>query len=253
MTIRIPKWLAIVLGLLIFAGAATGLALITTGGSGDKTGTTSDPKAAATTTTADDCDALGINSTERNEGTCIDTNGATYTVVNRNSVLRLPDLTARFVGIEMTDAVSGGGQGFGSATANGTFVIIRLAIKNTGHAPVSFDSSQDQVVLILNNKSFTEDFDAENGPVGDSFVWQQHDIQPGETQVGSVVFDMPNQFVSRVETEGDIGISTFRQVDAYRQLDDVPYGEIRLYATEPAAAGGATTTSSSTSTTSPSQ
>jgi len=121
MTIQIPRWVVQVGALLLSCVLGAVIALLTSGGKGDAD---AEPRVVTTTPTvtetadADtasaepdvgaeeaaedderDCDALGINSKERKEGTC-STDGQRVTVVNRDSTLQLKELDARLLSID---------------------------------------------------------------------------------------------------------------------------------------------------------
>jgi hypothetical protein len=113
------------------------------------------------------CDEQGINPEERQEGTCTE-DAVRYTVVNKDSTVRIPEVSARFVSIEQAKTLS---SDLDTLTANGTFVIVRVAVKNRLHSPTRVE--QGQFILIVNHNNYTEHFDAENGVVQDSFIWQQ--------------------------------------------------------------------------------
>ena len=139
---------------------------------------------------AGSCDAKGINIKVGKEGTCIANMGVRLTVVNRDSTLKLKTLKAKLVGARTADSLSSEGE---TKAASGTFLVLTLSVTNRLSSPTQFDQDQDQVNLDINNKVFTENFDAENGPDMQSFLWKQEDIQPGATVTGEAVFDLPNK------------------------------------------------------------
>lgn len=233
---------------LAAVGGIIGLVLLLGGGDdgeSEPAETSAEDAGSAKATTEDaglqDCDEAGINAEVQNEGTCL-SEGDEVVVVNRDSTLRLSDLTARVENVELTDSVSGQGEGFGTEVADGQFVVIDLTVKNLLDSPVSFDS-EGQALLTSSGKEFTEDFDALNGPVPDSFLWQGEEIQPGATQTGALVYDIPDRFAANVETDGNIAVFAF--ADAARSVPKLPYGLIRLY---PPASSSAPTDSTATTT-----
>jgi hypothetical protein len=150
------------------------------------------------------CDALGINRTERKEGTCVrDEDGRRYTVVNKTSTLRLKTLKARFVAMRQADSVSSHGM---TEAAHGTYVIITVAITNRLDIPVRFGRiGGPQTVLVpANNKNFSESSNAENKADSHSFFSNDQPIQPGDTRVGDVVFDVPRSPLKYVDKPGAI-------------------------------------------------
>lgn len=241
MTIQIPKWGLQVLALVAALGIGIGLGALLFSGDGD-----SDPAPSAAgvsseaaeegeavndaTTPASDaeepgeCEELGINAGEMKEGECSE-DGSTFVVANRDSTLQLPELSARLVDVEITDSV--GGE-FESDTANGTFAIFTLEIKNKLHSPVTFDEGQEQVSLVVNENEYTQDFEASNGPLESSFLWIGEPIQPEATQTGDVIFDVPTPIARKIETEGNLDILNFGDVGTYEQPQKA-IGIIRTY------------------------
>ncbi len=171
-----------------------------------------------------ECDELGINSEEMREGTCKE-GAETFVVVNRDSTLRLPELDATLIGEEVTDSIAGE---FSAESASGTFVIFTLKVKNKLHSPTAFDSNQQQVTLVVNENQYTEDFDAENGPLESSFMWQGEAIQPEATQTGTVVFDVPVSIAKKIPKEGNLDIIDFSGSESYG-VSKGPIGIIRTY------------------------
>jgi Domain of unknown function (DUF4352) len=238
MTIQIPKWGLAALMLVVVFGLGVGLGALLFSGDGDTStvasssapGETANSGAAAEDTegeleTSGDCDELGINGDEMREGDCSE-NGTDYRVVNRDSTLQLPELSAKLAGIELTDAV--GGQ-YESETADGTFAVFTLEIKNKLHTPTEFDEYQEQVSLLVNGNTYTQDFDAENGPLENSFLWMGEAIQPEATETGAVVFDLPKPVARKVEDEGNLQILNFSDTSSYGGTPSKPVGVIRTY------------------------
>jgi hypothetical protein len=194
-----------------------------------KTVTQSEPPATEQSTTDESaapssdasCEEQGINSEERNEGTCTD-NGVRYTVVNKDSMVRIPEVSARLVSIEQVKTLS---SDIDTLTANGIYVIFRVAVKNRLNVPTAVE--EGQFVLVVNDKNYTENFDAENGVVEDSFVWQSDDLQPGETRTGALVFDIPTPAAGEVERVGNLSVVPFSEVGYSERPTHV--GSIRLY------------------------
>ena len=200
------------LGVALFAVA--GLLVVSCGGDGESS---SDPA------TRSACDKRGINEQTRREGTCTD-NGVRYTVVNRDSRLRIPELTARLVEVEKVKSIEGESR---SVTANGTYVIVRLAITNRLRVPT--DVREGQVLLTL--KAYTypaANRDEGNQALRDSFVNQRDaKIRPGETRTGAVVFDIP---VAAVRSLGKPRSSVFvLPFSEAGQEKPGRVGEFRLY------------------------
>jgi hypothetical protein len=227
MTIHIPKPVLIGLVALVGVGAVVGIALLATG-DGQKKAATKSAIKTSTSSSSDDlasCDELGINPDVGNEGTC-DSDGQKVTVVDKGSVLVLPELTARLINLEQTKSVTGGSEGYGTASAKGMFVVATLEVKNKLNGPVTFDTGQNQVFLLLGDNQYTEDFDAENGPQSDSFMWQGKDIQPDTSQTGTVVFDVPKALLADLDLTGNLDIVNFSDVD---KNNPKIIGSIRTY------------------------
>lgn len=236
MTVRIPGWVlrAMVLLAVLGVGVAIGFALdAEDGGSGSSAAVAdagSGPEPAAESESGDageeasECEELGIDFEGQKEGRC-EEDGEVLQVVNRDSLLRLPELHARLLDVELTDTISGG---FTSDVANGTFAIFTLEITNKLNAPVEFDEFQEQVALSAMGNVYTEDFDAANGPLESSFLWIGEEIQPDGSLTGDVVFDVPEKAARRIEKEGNLTILNFSDVESPGSPSK-PVGVIRTY------------------------
>ncbi len=125
--------------------------------------------------------------------------------------LHLKTLTARVVGVRAAPTVSNG-PSF-TSTANGEYLIITLSISNTTTAPATFDGGgeSNQTVLLADERSYTEAFNAENGDDGDSFITKNEAIQSGESKTGDVIFDLPPKIIQKVLSgaKGGIFIGNF--------------------------------------------
>jgi hypothetical protein len=176
------------------------------------------------------CESLGITPEQGKEGTCAASDGSMIAVVNKGSTLKLQDLKAKVVSVESTDTVSGD---TGTATARGTFVVVRLAVTNNTDAPVRFDDSQDQVGLTIDGKQFSQDFETENGKLTDSWVWADADIQPTETTEGVSIFDVPAGVAKQLESPAaasNVIVISFQDKAAVDSGDTAELeGRIRLY------------------------
>jgi|tagenome__1003787_1003787.scaffolds.fasta_scaffold20797758_4 hypothetical protein len=62
---------------------------------------------------------------------------------------------------------------------------------------------------------------------GDSFVWNNDEIQPGNSQTGTVIFDVPQRSVPRIGTSGNLSVVQFS--DAGSDKAERTIGVIRLY------------------------
>ena len=178
---------------------------------------------------ADECEEKRISGEsiprqEREEGTCTDAEGIRVKVVDKGTKLTLKQLDASFGGYRTAETLS---ASTGTEKASGVYAILTLTVTNKLDSPVSFDS--EQVVLSLGDKSYTPDFDAGNMP-GDSFVWNDEEIQPGNSQTGTVIFDVPNKQVGKFATSGNIVIFQFSDADVSSPEEaESTLGFIRTY------------------------
>jgi hypothetical protein len=171
----------------------------------------------------DDCAAKGITQPPRNEGTCTE-EGTKYVVVNKSSVLELPTLSAKLLGISSAKSATALGE---TVEANGQFVTLELEVTNRTNAPATFDEYQEQVALYLDGNTYTEDFNVQNGAIQTSFLWQGTAIQPQNSQTGTVTFDVPDKLLSELNKSGNIDIANFgseEEVEAQKEI-----GTIRTY------------------------
>lgn len=227
-------------GALVLVGLVTGLALMVSGCGGGTTTTTSvatvttsvpvtGPGGADTTPSKQaanpgSCDALGINAKELNEGTCTQGNQE-YVVVNKDGMAKLDQLNGRLAGITTEHSLSS--STFGTKSAKGTFVIVKLAITNTTSGPQSFDTSGDVVGLFLCGDRYSEDYNVENGVATDSFVWHDREIQPNTTSSGTAVFDIPSDRVDCLSKDGNVDFGNFKDDNTFGRFKQI--GVIRTY------------------------
>lgn len=121
--------------------------------------------------------------------TC-DLSGTSIRIVHGSALLRLKTLKVHVASVHTTSNVSAG-SGF-SSTAKGIYLIVTLTVTNTSNSPQTFDDvSANQTSLNLNGTSYGEAFDAENTNDPNSFITNNNGIQPGESQTGDVIFDIP--------------------------------------------------------------
>jgi hypothetical protein len=82
--------------------------------------------------------------------------------------------------------------------------VISLDITNDANSPETFGSggSQQSALLGEGNRTYSEDFDAENGPDEHSCVSNNNPIQPGAHLQCDVVYDIPTPAVDRARTHG---------------------------------------------------
>jgi len=177
----------------------------------------------AETAEAGDCDEKGINSTVGKEGRCTE-EGTTLVVVDKGSVLSLEELDAKLVGMETAKTLSG--EYGETKSANGVYVVFRLEVTNKTHSPVYFDSGQEQTALYLGENEYTEDFEAENWVLEDSFLNTFEKLQPGAPVTGSIAFDVPRSVLPDLHKTGNLDIANFSD-EGEGEWD--PIGVIRTY------------------------
>lgn len=162
------------------------------------------------------------------EGACVD-GTQRFVVVNRNSTVRLPELSARIVGIETTDVISD----LGTVTRpNGVFLIFTLEVENRLSAPVEFDTDGQTLYTAGRGGKgveFTPDSNA-TFEHPDSFVRQGEEIQPGTAQVGTVVFDVSQEGVGELEKTGNLYLWNFSDATVSAKRAKLPVGTFRTYA-----------------------
>jgi hypothetical protein len=198
--------------------AAAGLAIAGCGGGGgDNTKTT-----AATAS----CDSKGINNTVGNTGTCI-RDGITYTVVNKNQVLQLEQLDAKFVSMQIEQSVTESPKRKAVANAGGQYVVVALQVKNKLDSPTRFGGPGfEQAELAIGGHQYPEGASATtllrtdflgHGPLG-----------AGKTFTGSVAFEVPTKLAENLAKEKAVlAISNFNdagKIDTTKRL-----GIIRLW------------------------
>jgi hypothetical protein len=130
---------------------------------------------------------------------CTGSNGLLLTLDHQSDVLHLKTLSARVASVSTTDTLSGS---VSSKTAQGRFVVISIEITNNANSPETFGSVSSQQTALLGggNRTYSEDFDAENGPDQHSCVSNDNPIQPGAHLQCDVVYDVPTPAVDRAHT-----------------------------------------------------
>jgi hypothetical protein len=152
-------------------------------------------------------------------GTC-EADGTEYVVAGLGEDLELDTLTARLAGIETAKKVSGSYLK-PRAAKNGIFVVGNLSVTNEQGKPDRFDDFGEQVQLKAGQATYNEPFNVLNGVLTDSFLWKGKKIQPGQSQVGKVAFDVPELAVDAIETEGSLVVLNFGDEGNARRADQV--------------------------------
>lgn len=209
------------------------VALAACGGDGDRRapppGAALSPESPATPgEEQSDCDRRGIDVARGREGRCRE-NGVDFTVVDRGHVLELRELEARLLDVEIVERVSD--RFAGTETAAGAFVVVTLAVTNKLDRRAYFDLAQGQARLAVGGRTYVEDFEAENGPVPDSFLFMDDStLRPGETSTGKIVFDVPPAVaagLTKPRSGADLLILNFTDEGAWDRVEDI--GVIRLW------------------------
>jgi hypothetical protein len=150
--------------------------------------------------------------------------GIEFVVVNKEHVLHLDSLDAELVSISTSESVP---VDYGrDRVAKGVFVVATLRITNRARTPKSFSSFGDNGALILSDRQYSEDFDAENYGDIRSFT-NKDDIQPDQTVTGVMVFDVPPERVTDLDTNGNLDIVNFSDEFSFGKPKQI--GTFRTY------------------------
>jgi hypothetical protein len=138
-------------------------------------------------------------------------NGYTLTYVNMGARGKLRTLSAKVNGVSTASSYSAA-SGTITAVAHGRFVTVNLTVTNRLDSPQQFDGgTTGQVALSVRGKTYTPSFDAENEADQSSFMSANNSapIQPGESQSGDVVFDVPSTAVNIALAHGAVIVTDF--------------------------------------------
>lgn len=207
--------------------AATALGLAACGGGAEtktviKTVAATTPDSATTETTSSEPPSCEELADSGGEGLCVEEGGSRVKIANRDTTLVLPELSARYLGYRTAKTLT---SSVDTQTAEGRFVIIRVRITNKTSSPEVFKDAKS-TALHLGGARYTTHFDAENMP-GDSFVWNDDPIQPGNSRTGTIIFDVPARRVAKMEEDGNLLIAQFS--DKARDGSTMALGLIRTY------------------------
>lgn len=173
-----------------------------------------------------DCGAKGINRGAHKEGTCTE-GGTKLVVVNQHSVLKLPSLEARLLGIDQRKTIDGPG---GSKTTKGKFAIFDLAITNLTDAPAKVVEGQCMLYLV---GLYSEAVEVEERFEPQSFLHRDQEIPPQGTEEGTVVFSLGNHRAPKLRTDGNLDCvnlgSSVSPLEPEGLFDEPEYGVIRTY------------------------
>ena len=207
----------------------------------DTTETTTEDTTTTETTTATDADELpidelvalaagispedvqcgdeGLEEAIGGGGTC-EADGTKYVVAGLGEDLELDSLTARLAEIETARKVSGDYLK-PRAAKNGVYVVGNLSVANESGKAERFDDFGEQVQLKAGQATYSEPFNVLNGVLTDSFLWKGKKIPPGQSQVGKVVFDVPETAIEAIESEGALLVLNFGDEGNTRRADQV--------------------------------
>lgn len=214
------KFLLFLIGIL---AVAIVVALVT-GGEDDgeeTTGATTAGGATVGNSEEAECQEKGISTPPRNEGTCVD-GGTRYVAVNRDGVLKLPTLEAEMLGIRGTKKITG--ESGGSAETEGIYAIVELSVTNRTDVPEKFEDSQ---IVLWVGGPYSPDAEVQGKVEGRSFLAQGIPIQPGDSQIGTVVFDLTSAGFKALDTKGNLDIVNFGSKGDVLAQDEI--GTIRTY------------------------
>ena len=152
-------------------------------------------------------------------GTC-SAAGKQYVVADRGEKLELDSLTAKLRGLKTAGRVSGDFKP-ARRPEESTFVVATLAVTNESERPSVFDDFGEQVELEASEETYKEPFDVLNGVATDSFTWESKKIKPGETQLGEVVFDVPEEAADDLEDSAGILVLNFSDQGNRQRADQV--------------------------------
>lgn len=211
--------------LLVLVGilaVALVVGLVAGGGNDEETtATTTGKGVAASGPEETECEEKGISKPPREEGTCVD-EVTRYVVVNRDGVLKLPTLEAEMLDLRETKTITG--DSGGSATAQGTYVVVELSITNRTDSPERFEDSQ---IVLWVGGPYTADAKVQSKVERKSFLGQDTPIQPGDSQIGTVVFDLPSSSFKALGREGNLDIVNFGSKGEVLTQEEI--GTIRTY------------------------
>ena len=153
-------------------------------------------------------------------GTC-SVDGKEYVVADFDEKAELDGMTVRLSDIETTRKVRGDYLR-PKTSKEGSFVVGTLAVTNTADKGSQlFDDFGEQVRLHVDTATYVQPFAVLNGVLTDSFLWKGNKIKAGDTQVGKVVFDVPEIAVEQLGEEGSIEVLDFSEQGNFKRADEV--------------------------------
>jgi hypothetical protein len=146
-----------------------------------------------------DCDAAPDATT----GTC-QVEDTEIVVADAGETLELDTLTARLASLEATKQVSTEAD----RTPGGIFILGKLSIGNRTNRPEFFDFYGEQTQLKIGRTTYGEDYEVLRVLPG-SFFSKNNQVRPKQTQVGSILFDVPPSEQDAIETNGALIVINF--------------------------------------------
>jgi len=159
--------------------------------------------------------------------TCRDADGATVTTVDRAEPLELPGLRVRVLKVQSGRLVYPGTEYGLVKRAKGVFVLAGMRLRNTGDEPLR---SLYAVKLRIGRRTYDQDAAAGfTATPPNTFP-----IQPGDSGLAAVVFDIPRSALADAKREGAIAFPADEQPSSLDSAFRI--GQIRLGG--PAASAG---------------
>ncbi len=150
------------------------------------------------------CASQGIDTTRLNEGTCTE-DTTIYVVANRDGTVRLESLSASVDGIAIEPEIEGPDGTV--RPENGAFVRVTLTVENPREYAQRFDVGQ--TVLGVATETYKEAEEAERAHADSLAVRDEGRVEPGRTQRGDVIFDVPTEMGAQIATTGRFFIANF--------------------------------------------
>ncbi|MCP9491092.1 MAG: DUF4352 domain-containing protein [Solirubrobacteraceae bacterium MAG38_C4-C5] len=146
-----------------------------------------------------DCDAQGINVDEGEEGTCVAADGRRVTVADRGSTATTSGMEVTLEDVEIRRSLGREGEdGRASRRAGGVFVLLTLRVGNRLEEPVEFDPGRQVELEVGGDRYFSD-------AVGTTA------IEPDEERTGTVTFDIPENTVEDLDTNGNVFVMPFEE------------------------------------------
>jgi hypothetical protein len=174
------------------------------------------------------CDAQGINSTQVEVGACTE-GGVRYVVANYGGIVRMRSIAVAITGIAVAPADEDG-RGHEVNPQRDAFLRVKLQIQNRDKVPHRFGFGQ--TMLGIGGSNYLESVNVERrihvGALGNAGT-----MQPGETLIGDVLFDITEPDYRELQSRGRFFIWNFgTRANGQITRKTGQLGQIRLYAGE---------------------